>query len=499
MALSTFTFNLSNANLRYEVLDGKEYLVAPMAMLTVGVHNGSQGPLMYTEAELSKAPSVWNMKPIVVYHPERDGKGISACDQVIINNRGIGLVMNAKFDGKLRAEAWLDVNKMKQVDERVLVAVLNNQMMEVSTGLFRDEDSTPGKFGGKQFVGHARNIKPDHLAILPDKIGACSIADGAGLLQLNELVENAERYAINAERQLETAFRQALRRSGLVDNQMSHGNIRSALAMAVRERYTDETWIEDVYDDFIIVENDGDLLRVDYSAEETAVTLSSEQPEKVVRVTEYRTVDGAFVGNSTNDPPNPKEKDMGKEQLVEDLIANEGTKWTEDHREFLMETDESLLDNFIPVVKNDSTEPSKKPEETVEDSPANNNEPTGQEEPKVVSLNEYIEGAPVELQDVLRNGIEAHQNEKEALIAKITANKKNKFAADTLQNMAIADLRNLALLAEDEEEGGQGRPNYAGQAGSTPAANQQDSSMPGAIVDNEEPLKMPELTFGSKS
>lgn len=29
----------------------------------------------------------------------------------------------------------------------------------------------------------ARNHRPDHLAILPDQVGACSLADGAGLIR----------------------------------------------------------------------------------------------------------------------------------------------------------------------------------------------------------------------------------------------------------------------------------------------------------------------------
>jgi hypothetical protein len=44
---------------------------------------------------------------------------------------------------------------------------------------------------GRQYVGIARNHRPDHLAILPDLKGSCSIADGAGLCRNHDVVEEA--------------------------------------------------------------------------------------------------------------------------------------------------------------------------------------------------------------------------------------------------------------------------------------------------------------------
>ncbi len=55
--------NLAPVRTRYEALDGKRYLVVPMVMLTVGVHNGSRGPLYYPKEELANLPLVWDHKP----------------------------------------------------------------------------------------------------------------------------------------------------------------------------------------------------------------------------------------------------------------------------------------------------------------------------------------------------------------------------------------------------------------------------------------------------
>jgi hypothetical protein len=78
-------------------------------------------------------------------------------------------------------DAGLDVQRVQQVDERVWAAIQNRRTLEVSTGLFTDNIPTMGIFNGREFFGIATNHKPDHLAVLPDQIGACSIADGCGL------------------------------------------------------------------------------------------------------------------------------------------------------------------------------------------------------------------------------------------------------------------------------------------------------------------------------
>ena len=48
----------------------KPHLVVPVVMMVEGVHNGSQGPLFHSIAELGKFPESWNGIPVVIYHPE---------------------------------------------------------------------------------------------------------------------------------------------------------------------------------------------------------------------------------------------------------------------------------------------------------------------------------------------------------------------------------------------------------------------------------------------
>jgi hypothetical protein len=164
-------------------LEGRDHFVVPMVMITEGVHNGSKGPIYYPPDQLRRSAPAWNGKPIVVYHPDMYANGFAGHPQVF-NRQKVGTVFNAQFDGKrLKAEAWIDVQKVKRVDPRVYESIRQNKMVEVSTGLTFPNNNNAGTFNGEEFTMIAMDMQPDHLAILPDRIGACSIAKGAGLLR----------------------------------------------------------------------------------------------------------------------------------------------------------------------------------------------------------------------------------------------------------------------------------------------------------------------------
>jgi hypothetical protein len=174
------THNPAVKKMRTESLDGRNYLVVPMVMLTEGVHAGSSGAIYYSQQELSTAPSQWNWKPIVIDHPYN---GKSATDLEVYKKQAVGMVMNAFYeDGKLKAEAWLDVEKIKEKCPTVIDHIEKGLPMEVSTGLSNAIVLQPGTWKGENYYGLVTEIKADHLAILPREQGACSLADGAGLL-----------------------------------------------------------------------------------------------------------------------------------------------------------------------------------------------------------------------------------------------------------------------------------------------------------------------------
>lgn len=165
---------------REEELDGRKYIVVPMVMILEGVHTGSQGPVYYSIDELAKTPKMWNLKPIVIEHPFR---GDTATDLEVYKRQSVGMVMNTHFiDGKLKAEAWIDIEKAKEKCPTILDHIAHRLPMEISTGLFSELVLEEGVWNGEPYKGRIINIRADHLAILPQKQGACSLSDGAGLL-----------------------------------------------------------------------------------------------------------------------------------------------------------------------------------------------------------------------------------------------------------------------------------------------------------------------------
>lgn len=165
--------------------NGRNFLVVPMTTIVPGVLNGSKGSLYYPPEEVAANPGIWNGVPIVVTHPRVAGMPVSARAPDILEKFGVGYVFNDRFeDGKRQAEGWFDVEALKRVDRRVYSALIAGRSVELSTGLFTSDEAVENGVtdDGKQYAFIARNYRPDHLAILPDEVGACSIRDGCGVL-----------------------------------------------------------------------------------------------------------------------------------------------------------------------------------------------------------------------------------------------------------------------------------------------------------------------------
>ncbi len=175
--------NISGKTRRDKIGD-TEYIVAPLTLIVPGVLDGSQGPLLYEPDEIRKNPTAWNNVPIVLGHPFKDGQYISARDPDVLNKAGIGVVQRAVANGKLIAEGWFDIAATRRVDSRILDSLEAGKPFELSTGLLTDNEPVDGgkEFEGTSYNGIARNFRPDHLAILPDSVGACSVKDGCGVM-----------------------------------------------------------------------------------------------------------------------------------------------------------------------------------------------------------------------------------------------------------------------------------------------------------------------------
>jgi hypothetical protein len=166
---------------------GRQHLVAPVVMMVEGVHSGSHGAVLHLAEELGRIPGSWDGIPVTIGHPEdNNGQGISANSPTVIDREAVGRVYNTHMDGdKLKAEVWLDEQRLIAVAPNAYQAIEQGNILEVSVGVFTDQQVEEGEHQGEHYVAIARNHRPDHLAILPDERGACSTEDGCGI-RLNQ-------------------------------------------------------------------------------------------------------------------------------------------------------------------------------------------------------------------------------------------------------------------------------------------------------------------------
>lgn len=171
----------SNGQVESIQRNGREYLRVPVISAQEQVMNDE----LILGEELGKHVQSWNDSPATIGHPKMNGLPISGRLPEVPK---IGRVYNAEMKGKkLACDVFVDVQEAMAVvgGPKLVERLRSNQMTEVSWGWWRDVEPVPGQFQGVRYNGIARNLVPDHLAFLPDEIGACSIANGCGTHRIN--------------------------------------------------------------------------------------------------------------------------------------------------------------------------------------------------------------------------------------------------------------------------------------------------------------------------
>lgn len=176
--LRTLKVNFAKGEITRARLDGKEYLVVPVIMARGDtVMNGALVPASEFET------FAWNGVPVTLRHPHSDaGASITANTPDAIEAFAIGRIFNTQVvDGQLRAEAWVDILKANALMPGLVKRIEVGDQIDVSTGFFADPVASEGESRGRTYTNTWRNLRPDHLAILPDEVGACNWDDGCGL------------------------------------------------------------------------------------------------------------------------------------------------------------------------------------------------------------------------------------------------------------------------------------------------------------------------------
>lgn len=186
--------NARLGRVRRELLNDRAYLVAPFVSIVPGVLNGSKGGLYYPPSEVAANPGVWNNTPLTLGHPTDPltGQPTSARQPHVLNRVQLGAVYGDRVteNGERAGEAWFDVEltmrRAPAVHNALDRAARGSHLppLELSTGLYTD--NVPAANGsaddrGRAYEAIAINYRPDHLAILLDQRGACSVEDGCGV------------------------------------------------------------------------------------------------------------------------------------------------------------------------------------------------------------------------------------------------------------------------------------------------------------------------------
>jgi hypothetical protein len=323
-------------------------------MLVPGVLSGSKGPLLYPAEEVRKSPDDWNHIPIVVYHPMKDGKPVSARSPAILSKYGVGFVFHSRTDSKgvLKGEGWLDVEATRRVDKSVLDSVQLGKPIELSTGLFVDDEPAPegaifnDHRGSRKYVGIARNYKPDHLAILPSGKGACSLADGCGVL-INRAIRSGQLARSRFMPDKLKAWQKIGEALGLVDdapdldmtvNEPSLMEINRKLGEELFKRFgkggngnglksigpSDGPYVVDVYDEYAIYEQDAKTYRIGYKVNNDTNDVELDgDPQEVTRVISYEPVThGDTNPTADSPPPSPDPSVTIPPEITPDPAAN---------------------------------------------------------------------------------------------------------------------------------------------------------------------------------
>jgi len=334
----------------------KAHLVVPVVMMVEGVHSGSRGAMLHTMGELGKFPDSWNGRPVIIHHPQINGEFVSANRPDIVDKEVIGSVYNTDIDGsKLTGEIWIDEDKLNSLAPAVLESINNSEEMEVSLGMFTEEEEVEGTWNTEKYTVIAHNHRPDHLALLPDQIGACSCEDGCGIganknnedMEIGELIKQVcvAGFAVNP-----------------IGNNADQGyrELMNLVYDKLRSLETDKVYcyLEEMYDDSLIYAKEGDNNRVmykqSYKIESGKIEFVGEPIEvrkKVDYVVNAVERTNFSINNKKEDNKMSKVKDCPEcLEKVDTLIANEQSGFTEENREWLLDQEVSIFEKLEPVV-----------------------------------------------------------------------------------------------------------------------------------------------------
>jgi hypothetical protein len=501
--------NGTDYEIRTEQVNGINYWVVPVVMMLEGVHAGSRGPMLYTAEELSASVAAWNGMPVTIGHPtDTEGTYISATAPSVLSDI-VGRIYNPKMKGdKLTAEAWIDVNTLTSRSQEAFEYVKEKKALDVSVGVFSEELKEDGEHGGEKYKAIAINLRPDHLALLPGEVGACSWDDGCGIRNNSKIKMKINKEKVKSENTISKAdWLTALLEQGcavhFVSNEASLGETLSAIQMQLNamDSAMFVYYLEEVYDNYFVYcvvnreSRERELYKRSYLMGNDGKVNFRGDPIQVRKEVNFINMEKQKVRTNFNKNKKAEMKTNGKCKCsVDSLIENQATNFTEDDREWLTNLSQEQLEKLAPneekkeavvnKTKTEETTTSKDDEAVVvkkgKDGAISINgksiqeivrESLASEKDPIKLIDNFFPG---EVGEQLKSGLAAYQNRRKKLIKDIVAN--SKFKEDQLKAYDDAALTTLheSLVEEDEDV----VHNYAGR-GNGAAEETEDDDITG--------------------
>lgn len=417
--------------IRTEMHQGKQYIVAPVIMMVEGVHNGSHGPLLHLAEDLGRFPESWNGIPVVIQHPEDDGGNVSANSPSIIDREIVGRVYNTKMDGlKLKAEVWLDLERLNQISPDALEYIRLQKPLQVSIGVFTEEENKSGKYAGVEYESIARNHRPDHLALLPGGEGACSWTDGCGI-RLNKQTkkkgeENVNKKENDLSKVVNNITSAGLEALQVTDNETGYREL-TASVQAKLDGMDDGSkthYLVEMYDNRVIYRINSRNEEVKYyqrgySINQDGEVLFADNVVEVRRNVSYTTLEAKrmkrtkFSNNKMKGDKMSEEKCPSCVEKVDLLVANELTKFTDKDKEWLLTMKEDDLDKLVP---NEPKKEEKVPVEVNKDTAIKVLKET------LKTPEDFFAVLPGEMRDQMKAALSLHAAQNATMVKEILAN-----------------------------------------------------------------------------
>ena len=175
---------------------GREHIEVPAIILGEQVIHGSGGyewgAELVTYNALVMSVEQWNDRPVVIYHTEGSATEIENLEQ-----EKVGFIHSAELIGYDNEPTNIRIKCMLRLDVELLLTHDDGQaiidkfdsgfIMEMSTGYYLKElIFQEGNFRGRDFLAMQAEIIPNHLALLPNAVGAYSVEDGGGANRFNQ-------------------------------------------------------------------------------------------------------------------------------------------------------------------------------------------------------------------------------------------------------------------------------------------------------------------------